>query len=42
VLQIHWQYGYMYFWAACVFITVGFSALLQRWHMFDYSGSQAV
>jgi hypothetical protein len=37
--QIHWQYGYVYFWVACVFITAGFSALLQRWGMFEYSGA---
>lgn len=37
--EIHWQYGYVYFWVACVFITAGFSALLQRWGMFEYSGA---
>ena len=39
-MQIHWQYGYVYFWGACVAITVMFGALLQRWGLFD-NGSMA-
>jgi hypothetical protein len=41
-LQIHWQYGYVYFWVACVAITAGFSGLLQRWGMFETDHSTAM
>jgi len=34
-VQIHWQYGYLYFWGMCLTVTVCFSALLQRLGMFD-------
>jgi len=28
------QYGYLYFWATCICITVAFVALLKKWGMF--------
>lgn len=37
--EIHWTYGYAYFWGCCLFITVCFTALLQRLGMFESGGT---
>jgi Mg2+ and Co2+ transporter CorA len=33
--EIHWQYGYIYFWGLCSAITVVFAAMMKRWGMFS-------
>ncbi|WIA34654.1 hypothetical protein OEZ86_012969 [Tetradesmus obliquus] len=33
--EIHWQYGYIYFWGLCSVISVVFAAMMKRWGMFS-------